>query len=393
MDKKSIRDIDVAGQKVLVRVDFNVPMKDGIITNDTRILKVIPTIKYLQEQGAIIILMTHLGRPKGKIVPEMSVKPIAERLSSILGQQVLFAGDCGGPESRKVTAEMNKGEVALLENVRFYPEEEENNPVFAKGLASLGDIYVNDAFGTAHRAHASTEGITSFLPAVSGFLTEKEILVLSETLENPSKPFVVILGGAKVSDKIFVIENLMQKADCLLIGGAMGNTFLKAQGYNLGISKVETEKVEIAAELLNKAQKFGVKVVLPQDLVVAKGYAAESEAKVVSVQGIPEDMMALDIGPATVEEFSKMIAQAGTIVWNGPLGVYEFARFAVGTNKIMEAAAAAPGKIVIGGGDVVAAVEKTGLAAKIYHVSTGGGASLAFLGGKVLPGVAALLDK
>jgi phosphoglycerate kinase len=393
VDKKSIRDIDVAGKKVLVRVDFNVPMKDGKITNDTRILKVIPTIKYLQEQGAKIILMTHLGRPKGKVVPEMSVKPIAERLSSILGQEVIFAGDCGGPESRKVTAEMSIGQVALLENVRFYPEEEENEPAFAKNLAALGEIYVNDAFGTAHRAHASTEGVTRFLPAVSGFLTEREILVLSETLENPSKPFVVILGGAKVSDKIYVIENLMRKVECLLIGGAMANTFLKAQGYNLGNSKVEADKVEIAAELLNKAQKSGVKVILPLDLVVAKKYAAEAETKIVAVQDIPEDMMALDIGPATVEKFSKVISQAGTIVWNGPLGVYEFAEFAVGTNKIVEAVAAAPGKTVIGGGDVVAAVEKTGLAAKIYHISTGGGASLAFLGGKVLPGVAALLDK
>jgi phosphoglycerate kinase len=393
VDKKSIRDIDVTGKKVLVRVDFNVPMKDGKITNDARILKVIPTIKYLQEQGAKIILMTHLGRPKGKVVPEMSVKPIAERLSNILGQEVIFAGDCGGPESHKVTAEMAKGQVALLENVRFYPEEEENDPTFAKNLAALGEIYVNDAFGTAHRAHASTEGVTHFLPAVSGFLTEREILVLSETLENPSKPFVVILGGAKVSDKIYVIENLMRKADCLLIGGAMANTFLKAQGYNLGNSKVEEDKVEIAAELLSKAQKSGVKVVLPLDLVVAKEYAAEAESKVVAVQDIPEDMMALDIGPATVEEFSKLIAQAGTIVWNGPLGVYEFDRFAVGTNKIVEAVAAAPGKTVIGGGDVVAAVEKTGLTAKIYHISTGGGASLAFLGGKVLPGVAAMLDK
>jgi len=393
VDKKSIRDLDVTGKKVLVRVDFNVPMKDGKIINDTRILKVIPTIKYLQEQGAKIILMTHLGRPKGKVVPEMSVKPIAERLSSILGQEVIFAGDCGGPESLKATAEMDKGQVVLLENLRFYPEEEENDTAFAKDLAALGEIYVNDAFGTAHRAHASTEGVTHFLPAVSGFLTEREILVLSETLENPSKPFVVILGGAKVSDKICVIEKLMQNADCLLIGGAMANTFLKAQGYNLGKSKVEEDKVEIAAQLLNTAKKSGVKVILPTDLVVANKCAAEAESKVVAVQDIPEDMMALDIGPATVEEFSKMIAQAGTIVWNGPLGVYEFPRFAVGTNKIVEAAAAASGKTVIGGGDVVAAVEKTGLTAKIYHISTGGGASLAFLGGKVLPGVAALLDK
>lgn len=393
MDKKSIRDLEVTGKKVLVRVDFNVPMKDGKILNDTRILKVIPTIKYLQEQGAKIMLMTHLGRPKGQVVPEMSVQPLAERLSSILGQEVLFAGDCGGPESRKVTAEMKKGQVALLENVRFYPEEEKNDPAFAQDLAALGEVYVNDAFGTAHRAHASTEGISHYLPAVSGFLTEREILVLSETLENPSRPFVVILGGAKVSDKIFVIENLLQKADCLLIGGAMANTFLKAQGFDVGISKVETDKLEIAAELLSKAKEAGVKVVLPQDVVVAKEYAAEADSEIVSVQDIPKEIMALDIGSATVEAFSKVIAEAGTIVWNGPLGVYEFPKFATGTNKVVEAVAAAPGKTVIGGGDVVAAVEKTGLSAKIYHISTGGGASLAFLGGKVLPGVAALLDK
>lgn len=393
MEKKSIRDLDVAGKKVLVRVDFNVPMKDGRILNDTRILKAVPTIKYLQEQGAKIILMTHLGRPKGKVVPEMSVKPIAQRLSDILGQEVFFAADCGGPESRKVTEKMQSGQVALLENVRFYPEEEKNDPSFARDLAALGDIYVNDAFGTAHRAHASTEGITHYLPAVSGFLTEREILVLSETLENPRRPFVVILGGAKVSDKIFVIENLLQKADCLLIGGAMANTFLKAKGYDLGKSKVEEDKLEVAEELLNQAEKMGVKVILPQDAVVAGEFAAEAEAQVVSVQNIPAEMMTLDIGPATVEAFRQEIARAGTIVWNGPLGVYEFPKFAVGTNKIVEAVAAASGKTVIGGGDVVAAVEKTGMSAKIYHISTGGGASLAFLGGKVLPGIAALLDK
>lgn len=393
MEKKSIRDIDVAGKRVLVRVDFNVPMQDGKITNDMRILKVIPTIKYLQEQGAKIILMTHLGRPKGKVVPEMSVKPVAERLSSILGQKVLFAEDCGGPASRKVTAKMKNGQVALLENLRFYPEEEKNDSAFAQSLAELGEVFVNDAFGTAHRAHASTEGVTRYLPAVAGFLTEKEILVLSETLENPSRPFVVILGGAKVSDKIFVIENLLQKADCLLIGGAMANTFLKAQGYHVGISKVETDKLDIAKELLNKAKKGGVKVVLPQDLVVTKEFSAEAVSEVVTVQAMPEDKMALDIGPATVESFGKIIAQAGTIVWNGPLGVYEFAEFAQGTNEIVGAVAASPAKTVIGGGDVVAAVEKTGLTGKIYHISTGGGASLSFLGGKVLPGIVALLDK
>lgn len=373
MDKKTIRDLKVAEKKVLVRVDFNVPLQEGKILNDTRMLKALPTIKYLQEQGAKIILMTHLGRPKGKVVPEMSVKPLAIRLSSLLGQEVLFAADCGGPESRKITAGLQAGQVALLENLRFYPEEEKNDAAFAKSLAALGDVYVNDAFGTAHRAHASTEGVTRYLPAVAGFLMEKEIYVLSRTLENPRHPFVVILGGGKVSDKIFVIENLLKRADCLLIGGAMANTFLKAQGYELGISKVETEKLAIAEQLLQQAEKAGVKVVLPEDVVVAKEFAAETEAKTVAVQDIPQEMMVLDIGPATIEAFKKMIAQAGTIVWNGPLGVYEFAKFTVGTNKIVEAVAAAPGKAVIGGGDVVAAVEKTGLGAKIYHISTGGG--------------------
>jgi len=393
VDKKTIRDLEVTEKKVLVRVDFNVPLKDGKILNDTRMLKVLPTIKYLQEQRAKIILMTHLGRPKGTVVPEMSTKPLALRLSGLLEQEVLFAADCGGAESHKITREMRAGQVALLENLRFYPEEEENDPAFAKSLAALGDVYVNDAFGSAHRAHASTEGVTQYLPAVAGFLMEKEIYVLSQTLENPRHPFVVILGGAKVADKLFVIENLLKRADYLLIGGAMANTFLKAQGYDLGISKVETDKLALAEQLLEQAQKVRVKVVLPQDVVVAKEFAAEAEAKVVSVQDIPKEMMALDIGTATVQAFEQVIAQARMIVWNGPLGVYEFAQFAVGTNKIVEAVAAAPGKAVVGGGDVVAAVEKTGLGAKIYHISTGGGASLEFLGGKVLPGVAALLDK
>ncbi|MGI6587250.1 MAG: phosphoglycerate kinase [Peptococcia bacterium] len=392
MHKKTIRDIDVAGKKVLVRVDFNVPLQDGKILNDTRMLKAIPTIKYLREQEAKVILMTHLGRPKGKVVPALSVRPLATRLSSLLEEKVLFAADCGGPESRKITAELEAGQVVLLENLRFYPEEEQNDPAFAKSLAALGEVYVNDAFGTAHRAHASTEGVTQYLPAVAGFLMEREIYVLSQVLEKPCPPFVVILGGAKVSDKIFVIENLLKRADCLLIGGAMANNFLKAQGYEVGASKLETEKLALASKLLQQAEAMGVKVVLPQDVVVAKEFSAEAEAKVVPVEAIPEGMMILDIGPETLDTYSRLIKQAGMIVWNGPLGVYEFPKFAEGTNKIVEAVASASGKAVIGGGDVVAAVEKTGLTAKIYHISTGGGASLAFLGGKVLPGVAALLD-
>lgn len=393
MNKKTIRDIKAAEQRALVRVDFNVPLKEGKILDDTRMTKALPTIKYLQEQGARVILMTHLGRPKGQVVPEMSVKALLPHLSELLGEEVLFAADCGGTESQQVVKEMKPGQVALLENVRFYAGEEKNEPDFAKKLAALGDFYVNDAFGTAHRAHASTEGITQYLPAVAGFLMEKEIAVLSEVLEKPAQPFVVILGGAKVSDKISVIENLLKKAACLLIGGAMAHTFLSAQGYQLGASKIETDKLETARELLKKAKEVGVKVVLPQDLVVAEEFSAEAQGQAFSLQEIPEKGLALDIGPKTIEAFRQIIAKAQTIVWNGPLGVYEFPQFAVGTNKIAQAAASSQGKTVIGGGDVVAAVEKAGLAEAIYHISTGGGASLEFLEGKVLPGVAALLDQ
>lgn len=392
MEKKTIRDIMVAEKKVFVRVDFNVPIKAGKILDDTRIMKALPTIRYLQEQGAKVILATHLGRPKGKVVPEMSVKLLVPHLSNLLGAEVLFATDCGGPESRRVTAQLKAGQVVLLENVRFYPGEEKNDPAFAKELAALADVFINDAFGTAHRAHASTEGITHYLPAVAGFLMEKEITALSEALEQPAQPFVVILGGAKVSDKISVIENLLKKAQYLLLGGAMAHTFLKARGYTLGASKIETDKLAMAAELLQKANAAGVKVILPHDVVAAEEFSAEAQDKIVPVDQVPEAWIALDIGPATIQAFSQVMAQAGTIVWNGPLGVYEFAKFAVGTNKIAAAAAAAPGKTVIGGGDVVAAVEKAGLSEKIYHISTGGGASLEFLEGKELPGVAALLD-
>jgi phosphoglycerate kinase len=393
VSKKTMRDIMVAGKKVLVRVDFNVPIKEGKILDDTRMRRALPTIKYLQEQGAKVILMTHLGRPKGQVVPEMSVRQLVPHLSELLGQEVLFAADCGGPESQKVAAELQAGQVAILENVRFYPGEEKNDLDFAKELAGLGEVYVNDAFGTAHRAHSSTEGISRFLPAVSGFLMEKEITALSEALDNPAQPFVVILGGAKVSDKISVIENLLKKAAYLLIGGAMANTFLKAQGYAMGASKVEEDQLETAQKLLKKAEASGVTILLPQDVVVAHELSAEAEGKVCDLGEIPENGMALDIGDKTVEAFSQIIAKAKTIVWNGPLGVYEYPQFARGTNKIAQAAASSQGKTIVGGGDVVAAVEKSGLADSIYHISTGGGASLEFLEGKVLPGVAALLDK
>ncbi len=390
--KKTIRDVEIAGKKVLVRVDFNVPLQDGQIVNDTRILKAMPTIKYLQRQGAKIILMTHLGRPKGKVVPSLSVKPLTARLSDLLETKVLFAADCGGQESRRVVSQLKPGQAALLENLRFYAAEEENDPAFAKALAALGDFYVNDAFSASHRDHASTVGVTKYLPAVAGFLMEREIYVLSEVLERACRPFVVILGGAKVSDKIFVIENLLKKADCLLIGGAMANNFLRAEGHQVGKSKLETGKIALAKELLKKAEKKGVKIILPQDVVVAEEFEAEAVSEIAAVEAIPADKMILDIGPQTLGAFKNVIQKAGMIVWNGPLGVYEFPKFAQGTNEIVKAIAEAPGKAVIGGGDVVAAVEKTGLAAKIYHLSTGGGASLAFLGGKVLPGVAALRD-
>jgi phosphoglycerate kinase len=393
VSKKTIRDIKLAEKRVLVRVDFNVPVKEGKILDDTRMRRALPTLNYLREQGAKIILMTHLGRPKGQVVPEMSVQLLVPHLSELVGQKVLFGADCGGPESQKIAAELQPGQIAILENVRFYPGEEKNDLDFAKGLAALGEVYVNDAFGTAHRAHASTEGITRFLPAVSGFLMEKEISALSEALENPAQPFAVILGGAKVSDKITVIENLLKKAAYLLIGGAMAHTFLKAQGYELGASKVEEEHLETAKKLLKKAEASGVHILLPQDVVAAEEFSAEAAGKVYAVGEVPENSIALDIGPQTLEAFKLVIAKAKTIVWNGPLGVYEFPQFATGTNEIAQAAAAASGKTIIGGGDVVAAVEKSGQADAIYHISTGGGASLEFLEGKVLPGVAALLDK
>ncbi len=393
MNKKTVRDIEVTGKKVLVRVDFNVPLQDGNITDDTRIREALPTIKYLKEKGAKTILITHVGRPKGKVVPEMSVAPIVKHLSSLLGEEVLYAADCGGPESVKVVEGMKPGQVVLLENVRFYAGEEKNDPEFARTLAQLADVYVNDAFGTAHRAHSSTEGVARFLPAVAGFLMEKELKALSEVLHNPAKPFVAILGGAKVSDKIAVMENLLDKVNYLLVGGGMANTFLKAQGHAMGKSLVETDKLDVAAQILKKAAGLGVEIILPQDMVVADKFAADAQAKVVPVNEIPEQWMALDIGPATIQKFADTIQKAQTVVWNGPLGVYEFEKFATGTNQVAAAVASAKGKTIIGGGDVVAAVEKAGVAERIYHISTGGGASLEFLEGKILPGVAALQDK
>lgn len=393
MKKKTIRDIEVAKKKVMVRVDFNVPMEKGNITDDTRIIAALPTISYLLENGASVILLTHLGRPKGKAMPEFSVKPVAQHLSSLLGQEVLFAGDCGGEESRRLTASLQPGQVALLENTRFYAGEEKNDPKMSRNLAELADIYVNDAFGAAHRAHASTEGVARFLPAVAGFLMEKEITVLSQVLNKPQLPFVAILGGAKVSDKIPVMKNLLGKVDALLVGGGMANTLLKAAGKEMQKSLVEDERLEEAGIILQQAEKMKVKMIIPEDVVIARKLSDTAEAQVVAVDSIPEGWMALDIGPKTGESFARQIKNAGTIFWNGPLGVYEVEKFAGGTNSIAQAVAGSPAKTVIGGGDVVAAVERAGLAERIYHISTGGGASLEFLEGKVLPGVAALQDK
>lgn len=393
MNKKTVRDVGVKGKRVLVRVDFNVPLNNGAIEDDTRLTAVLPTIRYLQEEGAKVILLTHLGRPKGKVVPEMSVRPLIAYLDRLLGQRVLFVGDCGGEESLQAVAGMKAGQVLLLENSRFYPQEEKNEEGFAKDLASLADIYVNDAFATAHRSHASTVGVAKLLPAVAGLLMEKELKALSFALHNPVEPFLAILGGAKVSDKIGVINNLLERADYLLLGGGMANTFLKAAGHNMGKSLVEEDKVEVAKELLAKAEKTGVRLLLPSDLVVAEEFKEGTRKRTVAVNEVPKDWTALDIGPDTVKTFEEAIGKAKTIVWNGPLGVYEIPDFAEGTRRIAVAVADSTAKAVVGGGDVVAAVRKTGLTERIFHVSTGGGASLEFLEGKELPGLAVLADK
>ncbi|ADL42447.1 triosephosphate isomerase [Caldicellulosiruptor obsidiansis OB47] len=398
LNKKTIRDIDVAGKRVLVRVDFNVPQdENGNITDDRRIREALPTIKYLIDHNAKVILVSHLGRPKGKFDPKYSMAPVAKRLSELLGKEVVLAKDVIGDDAKKCVEQMKEGDVVLLENVRFHKEEEENDREFAKALASLADIYVNDAFGTAHRAHASTAGVAEFLPAVAGFLMEKEIEMLGNALANPQRPFVAILGGAKVSDKIGVITNLLEKVDSLLIGGAMAYTFLKAKGYKIGKSKCEDDKLDVAREIMKKAEEKGVNLLLPVGSIVAKEFKNDTEFMYVPSDAMPDDMMGMDIGNTTIELFSKEIKKAKTIVWNGPMGVFEFPNFAKGTEAIARAVAEAVeenGAIaIIGGGDSAAAVEKLGFADKMTHISTGGGASLEFLEGKVLPGIACLLDK
>jgi phosphoglycerate kinase len=389
-DKKTIRDIDVEGKRVLVRVDFNVPLDQGKVADDTRIRAALPTIQYLTEQGAKVILMSHLGRPKGKVKEDLRLTPVAERLADLLGRPVAMAVDCVGEEVETAVDRLRPGDVLLLENLRFHPGEEANDPRFVSQLASLGEVYVNDAFGTAHRAHASTEGVAHRLPAVAGFLMEKELNFLSKALERPEHPFVAILGGAKISDKIGVVDNLLGKVDTLLIGGGMANTFLKAQGHQVGQSLVEEESLPLAQELLDKA---GRKLVLPVDVVVADRFDAEAQSKIVSVEEVPANWRILDIGPATVERFAQELYTAKTVVWNGTMGVAEFPRFAAGTEGIIEMLAESQATTIVGGGDTAAAVQQAGLAEKMTHVSTGGGASLELLEGKVLPGVAALADR
>lgn len=391
MNKKTVRDIDVTGKRVLVRVDFNVPIKDGKVADDTRIVAALPTIEYLVEHGAKAILMSHLGRPKGKVIPEMSLRPAADRLSGLLGREVKFLPDCIGPEVEAAVAGMKPGDVVLLENTRFHPGEEKNDPEFARKLASLGEIFVDDAFGSAHRAHASTEGVAHYLPAVAGFLMEKELDILGRLLEAPNHPFVSILGGAKISDKIGVIRNLLTRVDALLIGGGMANTFLRAEGYEVGESLVEEDSVPLAKELLEEATEV---IRLPVDVVVADGFAPDAKSKVVGVDKVPQGWRILDIGPETVAHFADRLSGAKMVFWNGPMGVFEFPRFAEGTFAIARVLADLKNAVtIIGGGDSVAAVKESGLADRMTHISTGGGASLELLEGKTLPGVAALEDK
>lgn len=393
MDKKTVRDLDVAGKKVLVRVDFNVPLNDkGEITDDTRITASLPTIQYLLEQKAAVILMAHLGRPKGQVKPELSLAPVAKHLGKLLGKKVLFAPDCVGEAAQAAASKLKPGHIMLLENLRFHKEEEKNDMEFAEKLASLTDLYVNDGFGVSHRAHASVEGVTHFLPAAAGFLLEKEIQYVGQAVTNPLHPFVAIIGGAKVSDKIGVISNLLDKVDTLLIGGGMANTFLAAQGYKMGKSLVEEDKLDLAKELLAKAKKNKVNMLLPTDLVMAAAFAPDAEHVTEKVKNLNQAYMALDIGAETSKAYAEALADAKMIVWNGPMGVFEMDAFCKGTEAVAKAVAKSRATSIVGGGDSVAAIEKLGLAKRITHISTGGGASLEYLEGKVLPGVAALDD-
>jgi phosphoglycerate kinase len=391
--KKTIRDVEVRGKKVLVRADFNVPMdiKSGALTSDTRIRAVLPTIKYLAHRGAKVILCSHLGRPGGKVDQGLRLAPIAQRLSQLLGQAVKTARDCVGPLAEEAIASLKEGEILMLENLRFHPEEEKNDPAFAQALASLADIFVNDAFGTTHRSHASTVGIASYLPAVAGFLIEKELEIMGKALHEPNRPFALLNGGSKVSDKIGILQNILDKVDSLLIGGGMACTFLKAVGYEIGQSLVEQDKLDFATRIMEKAKKKGKRLLLPQDLVVAEHLEAQFE--VVSVREIPPTWRIGDIGPQTINAFSDELMKCKTIIWNGPMGIYERPQFAEGTHAMAKVLSQLDATTIIGGGSTAEVVEEMGLAAKMTHVSTGGGASLRFLEGKPLPGVVALLDK
>jgi phosphoglycerate kinase len=390
MQKKNVRDVSVNGWQVLVRVDFNVPLKNGKVGEDTRIRAALPTIRYLIDQNAMVVLCSHLGRPKGGPDPAFSLAPVAKHLSGLLQKGVAFAEDCVGSAAEGVVAELKPGDVALLENTRFHPEEEKNDMAFAQRLAMLGKIYVNDAFGSAHRAHASTEGVAHYLPGVAGFLMEKEIEFLDKAANDPDHPYIVILGGAKISDKIGVITNLLKKCERLLIGGGMANTFLKAKGYDVGDSLVEDGSVETAKTIMADA---GDKLLLPEDVVAADTFDASAQSKTVAATAVPEGWRILDIGPATVERYAAALQGAKQVVWNGPMGVFEFPNFAKGTRDLAQAVATCGAVTVVGGGDSVAAITEAGLADKISHISTGGGASLEFLEGKVLPGIAILQDK
>ena len=393
LGKKTVEDIEVKGKKCIVRCDFNVPVKDGVITDDKRIREAMKTVKYLKENGAKVILCSHMGRPKGEFNMKYSLAPVAERISEILGCEVVMATDVIGEDAKAKAAALKDGDVMLLENLRFHKEEEKNAPEFAKALADFAEIYVNDAFGTAHRAHASTAGIADYLPAVCGYLIQKEIDVMGKALNDPARPFVAILGGAKVSDKIGVIENLIDKVDSLVIGGGMAYTFFKAKGWSVGNSICEDDKVELAKELMAKAEAKGVKMLLPVDTVVGKEFKEDTEYMTVDSCAIPDAWQGLDIGPKSVELFSDAIKNAETVVWNGPMGVFEFEAFAVGTKAVAKAVAESGAISIIGGGDSAAAVELLGYADKMTHISTGGGASLEFLEGLELPGIAALNDK
>ncbi len=394
MNKKTVKDIDLKGKKVFVRCDFNVPMdKEQNITDNTRIVAAIPTIKYLLEQNCKIILASHLGRPKGEVKPEFSLKPVAKELSKLLDKEVIMANDVIGEDAKTKAANLKEGEIMLLENVRFHREETDNDPEFAKELASMAEVFVNDAFGAAHRAHASTAGIAAYIPAVSGFLIEKELTVLGDAINNPERPFMAILGGAKVSDKIGVIDSLLDKVDTLMIGGGMAYTFFKAQGYNVGNSLCEPDKCDLALEAMEKAKAKGVKLLLPVDTKVGKEFKPDTESKTVAWTEIPDEWEGFDIGEKTIAMFKEELKNAKTVIWNGPLGLFEFDQFAIGTNEIAKALSELDATTIIGGGDSGAAVEKAGLADKMTHISTGGGASLEFLEGKKLPGIECLQDK